>query len=580
MLESFQQDWQQNSAEVKEVQDIMKKDSKVAIGASSSNNLNSSRINSESAQANGDAAGIHSTPPRPRVVPHQPGTEMPSNDGDVEHRPHAASVATVPVDGKRPGVNSGGAGVTVEEIVRGVPAEMVIPASSATCVGPTGADGACLKYVLAEDRMASATEGLGGGSDPVGAGVPSMKARDGGDKISDAQDRATAADYLKIEKGKTSNTLGTQGTSAEPAVGQQEARELYPSIGAIADEGKKQRVGGVGENDFKETDVRGGTVKRRGEGEVQAGVEEPPPPVEDSSIPEDINRRKQSTGIVGLSPDVENGTSNSSEAVETGRVGHDTGGSVKSDADNIGKRASGGIAAGDSTRSSSEIEAVGSYEEGTAGGCVGGTGDSAAARSCGSIGKGQESTSSGIKVDVEVEMPSRTEAGTVHSSKEAPVGDSSKWTDSVASTAGDKAGEAGSITSSSTKASSFDVGVAATDVKLESQTVSSSQPVTIPPSESPTFESSGVKTELVEDPPIRVEGMDAAAAAAGCLERLSFSDFREEVLARTQQAHHSAAGSGVAIGGQYESIFKTLMNKIKTLEINQSLFGLYIGGYE
>ncbi|CAN0507059.1 unnamed protein product, partial [Scytosiphon promiscuus] len=65
--------------------------------------------------------------------------------------------------------------------------------------------------------------------------------------------------------------------------------------------------------------------------------------------------------------------------------------------------------------------------------------------------------------------------------------------------------------------------------------------------------------------------------SASCLDAPSFSEFREEVLARTQQAQQSAGGAGgVAIGGQYESIFKTLMNKIKTLEINQSLFGLYI----
>ncbi|CAN0331379.1 unnamed protein product [Discosporangium mesarthrocarpum] len=46
------------------------------------------------------------------------------------------------------------------------------------------------------------------------------------------------------------------------------------------------------------------------------------------------------------------------------------------------------------------------------------------------------------------------------------------------------------------------------------------------------------------------------------------------MLSRTHQAQQTQGG--VAIGGQYESIFKTLMNKIKTLEINQSLFNLYI----
>lgn len=76
--------------------------------------------------------------------------------------------------------------------------------------------------------------------------------------------------------------------------------------------------------------------------------------------------------------------------------------------------------------------------------------------------------------------------------------------------------------------------------------------------------------------PERVVELTDAARAAVCLDRLSFSEFRDEVLARTQQGQQSANG-GVAIGGQYDSIFKTLMNKIKTLEINQSLFSLYIG---
>ncbi|CAM9608152.1 unnamed protein product [Ectocarpus fasciculatus] len=88
----------------------------------------------------------------------------------------------------------------------------------------------------------------------------------------------------------------------------------------------------------------------------------------------------------------------------------------------------------------------------------------------------------------------------------------------------------------------------------------------------------GGGVEIVQassSPVVLVEEMDVAVLSAACLDTLSFSEFREEVLARTQQAQQSAGG-GVAIGGQYESIFKTLMNKIKTLEINQSLFGLYI----
>lgn len=79
-------------------------------------------------------------------------------------------------------------------------------------------------------------------------------------------------------------------------------------------------------------------------------------------------------------------------------------------------------------------------------------------------------------------------------------------------------------------------------------------------------------------PVLLLEEANAATLTAACLNTLTFSEFRDEVLARTQQAQQSAGG-GVAIGGQYESIFKTLMNKIKTLEINQSLYSLYIGAW-
>lgn len=83
----------------------------------------------------------------------------------------------------------------------------------------------------------------------------------------------------------------------------------------------------------------------------------------------------------------------------------------------------------------------------------------------------------------------------------------------------------------------------------------------------------GVEPSL---PVLLSEEANAAMLTAACLNTLTFSEFRDEVLARTQQAQQSAGG-GVTIGGQYESIFKTLMNKIKTLEINQSLYSLYIG---
>ncbi|KAJ1460965.1 hypothetical protein M885DRAFT_316674 [Pelagophyceae sp. CCMP2097] len=68
------------------------------------------------------------------------------------------------------------------------------------------------------------------------------------------------------------------------------------------------------------------------------------------------------------------------------------------------------------------------------------------------------------------------------------------------------------------------------------------------------------------------------ASAADCLERLDFKDFKERMLAKTRA---KASSVDVAVGGvgaqsaQFESIFKTLMDKIKAYEIHQSITELY-----
>ncbi|CAN0236774.1 unnamed protein product, partial [Phaeothamnion confervicola] len=65
----------------------------------------------------------------------------------------------------------------------------------------------------------------------------------------------------------------------------------------------------------------------------------------------------------------------------------------------------------------------------------------------------------------------------------------------------------------------------------------------------------------------------AAVAAAACRNLPTFAEFKGRMLSKTPQ---HAQQSNVPIGGQYESIFKTLMNKIKSLEIDQSLLAMYM----
>lgn len=56
-----------------------------------------------------------------------------------------------------------------------------------------------------------------------------------------------------------------------------------------------------------------------------------------------------------------------------------------------------------------------------------------------------------------------------------------------------------------------------------------------------------------------------------CASFPTFEEFRDAKLAMSPSKEHH-----LAVGGQYESIFKTLMNKIMALEIDQSLFGQYM----
>lgn len=208
MLESFQDDLQQSSADVREVQDYLKKKdpkpsatgiggingsvSHHGVGAGGASGANAGHP----AAATPGGRGPHSAP-----VESAPASTPPSSDGGIEHRPHAASAAMVPPGDKRPiggngnggggGTGAGGAGAgtaTVEDIVRGVPTEMVVPAST-TCAGPTGTDGSCPGEVLAdrvggggggEGGTVAAGAAGGGGSNTFGVDIPTMEEGDAG----------------------------------------------------------------------------------------------------------------------------------------------------------------------------------------------------------------------------------------------------------------------------------------------------------------------------------------------------------------------------------------------------------------
>ena len=195
MLESFQDEWQQNSVDVQEVQDyIKKKDPKPSATGIGGNNGSVSQYGGGAPGTNGGHRGspgggrVPQSPPASSSET-EPALTPPSSDGGVEHRPHAASAATVPPFGGGSGVGGGGGSggggfvgagtATVEDIVRGVPAEMVVPAST-MCAGPTGTDGSCPGEVLTDRAGSGGAEGraaaaaAGGGSTTLGAEIPTM----------------------------------------------------------------------------------------------------------------------------------------------------------------------------------------------------------------------------------------------------------------------------------------------------------------------------------------------------------------------------------------------------------------------
>ncbi|CAM9560602.1 unnamed protein product, partial [Laminaria digitata] len=774
MLESFQDEWQQSSADVREVQDyIKKKDPKPSATGIGGTNGNVSHhgvgVSVGGVGANGanGANGGHPPAATPGVRAQQaapseaaPASTPPSSDGGVEHRPHAASAATVPPGDKRPiggngngnggggggGTGPGGGGgagagtATVEDIVRGVPAEMVVPASTA-CAGPTGTDGSCPGEVLT-DRAGGggggggeeAAAAGGGGSTTLGEEIPSMggggdagkpqytagggggagaagEAGGGGSIGQGADDLGHpigGGEAAGAGGGLGGGMEGVGGGQQEPGadfsgggstgkgnVGHQagqgladvdgsEAPERTGGSGAAAGEGVGSADvpsdGGAGEKK-KEEDAppRKGIIHStmealskavtRGEGskakdtgaskkplEAAAGSGEPgggtappggaaegqagdgaaaatnplPPPPTAASL--DAGSGVGGDGAIGGGVDVGTNLGAAGEGAAAAGAAAAGGGSRRPPATgHSGWKTSGGRGTSDPGAGDPVGGAAGGAAHSTGATAAGGgepREGSAADDARGELAQGRPpqkghgegvadsgTTQGGSKAGAE-NVPASTRSEPTAAAAGGPrahAGAGGDWEggDRPELNAGLPLGGDGTETTEGTgrtgAASAFQEEAADVNDRLQraewtldvegagagAGTGSVSHVAVLSETgdclssqgEVPPGDQGGAYSGSTEGGAWHAEGADAhanggvgadeAALVAACMDRLSFADFRDEVLTRTQQAQQ-APGGGVAIGGQYESIFKTLMNKIKTLEINQSLFSLYI----
>ena len=743
MLESFRSEWQQSSAEVREVQDfIIKKDAKPSAAAAAAvagvvdSTITNGSVPAQSAGGGGGGGGGRNDADNvaqstagsaPQSVG---GGASPSPDGAVEHRPHAASAATVGGGGAPGGAGAGTA--TVEDIVRGVPSEMVVPTPTTTCVGPTGADGSCRGEVLA-DKATAAGAGAGAGAGVAGsaaslgseiphlggAGAPGAGGRDDGPNVDgageglavDAEEyrggsgddaaKASIDDAGRPPRGSEGATGGggsrRDGDAAKPADGQQqnppatgESRDgtIDGSVAAAADAGAGVAAAKAPDGAGNGVTEDGGVATGDGRDDVQAGAgagdEEPQPARKGiihstmEAISKAVNRGEPSKlkdGSAAKPGEVAGETGG--DGVAAGTPVSSGGGSAEG-RENRGDEDAGPLpselpASAQATDSAGpvrdgEIEVLAGDDDGAgrpdastvgaaSGTPVGGEPPATGGSDSSRTGEGQESPDASPGSEGKDPPPhrpgdetidsdgQRDQAGATDGSRErhgdGAVGGSggggtedsvipldARPEDSGDQRPGSAAAEeptleeerlAAAAAAAGGAASPQSPGASGAGQHRQADSVSSGaegvgagagaggEPAltaAAPPPQGTRGDSLGQHGSVglastahqahgdvsaaaalsgggsrVADPPlpvVLVEETNAATLTAACLNALSFSEFRDEVLARTQQAQQSAGG-GVAIGGQYESIFKTLMNKIKTLEINQSLYSLYIG---
>ena len=695
MLESFQHEWQQSSAEVREVQDFMKKKdpkpSGVAAAATTAAVVGGggdSSTKSEGADVNN---GAHPTPDS-APPPSDSGT-VPSVDGTVEHRPHAASAATVGGSAASgPGVGT----AAVEDIVRGVPAEMVVPATTTTCVGPTGTDGSCRGEVLVDKRasedgevgsaasLASEIPNMGGAGSPALENLEDGAMVDGG-----GEGPAVGPERVGVDSGEEGTTsvgtndvdrLGRGGEGATGTGGEKAPLASGKRDPPSREDNSHQRENGAidGSDDADaEADVAASAVADGGameDGGVAAGEwagggseEEAQPPRKgiihstmeaiskavnrgDGSKPKDSSAAANSDGTVGESAASGGGAVSSDASVDGSATVDDV------DAGSLPSEASGSSSASAGIGGEANDGSVRQGEVGTPVGGNAGVPDAAAVDAAPGYPAGGEPSANGKSDSTNtVEGQESSDATSAHGAPEGtaavppakhvgeeahePGGADDKsgaagvtgehptgrqtagsdaepkvWESESVDLPDARSGEGGGMQQAestvavgpaseadgsrhqrtdSTKVEGVGAGVGvggadhtppSTAIPQSTQDGSSPShgsgrlPSTTQPHDglsAPALhgQAQGVEPSL---PVLLLEESNAATLTAACLNTLTFSEFRDEVLARTQQAQQSAGG-GVAIGGQYESIFKTLMNKIKTLEINQSLYSLYIG---
>lgn len=685
MLEDFQYEFDQSSAEVREVTDfMMKKEHKPATGgggavAAGSTNGNAVPLHGAAAGATANAPGIATTPGGvPKSQATTPQSATPSNEGGVEHRPHAATVATVPVVGKRPGGGgsvgiggSAGAGtVTVEDIVRGVPAEMVVPASTA-CVGPIGTDGLCRGEVLTDgstgDAAGESSASLGAKITTMGgtaaSGIPNRFEGGGGGGVNGGSDLEGGGSGVGGSLGQDVAAGGAGsvglGGAVDPASGVRESGAVHVAGQGEAGRPPGELVVGGRTADSAVVGVAGAAAEGVGgiaEGETAvgkkegpAGDEEPPPrkgiihsTMEaiskavhrgDGSKPKDNGGAKLEGGALN---GADAGAASRCSAQEDAAVGCVGGTAVAPSSGGVDGAVKHVVGGGtnapevDSMTATQQNAAgaggngvpAGGQQSNGGGGATSGAGLSEGQwDASGNTGPGSDAVGGetiirvGERTDVDGALGSAASSETYPGSAEGTaLSDTAASADFVASQAGVREGDrlaasstalpsgahggpaggkvnlAGSASSESNLGTDEYAKLAASlaggeGTHVPQATVGVQTDLSSLRESTPAGEQAGATTVFpaeqgtqAAEPIVRLEEVNSAALAAACLERLSFAEFREEVLARTQHAQQSAGG-GVAIGGQYESIFKTLMNKIKTLEINQSLFSLYIGTF-
>lgn len=98
-----------------------------------------------------------------------------------------------------------------------------------------------------------------------------------------------------------------------------------------------------------------------------------------------------------------------------------------------------------------------------------------------------------------------------------------------------------------------------------------------PPPQSPATTTTSTVVATINDAAAKTELMSRFRHQ--CLQQMRLGDFRKQKLAKLQEdlrVKGGAAASSLGSGSPYDNIFKTLMDEMTSLEINQSIFDVYV----